>query len=227
MKFGVLFSGGKDSTFALMKALEKDDVACLISLISENSESYMFHTPNIGITALQAEALGIPLISVKTKGMKEEELADLEHAIMQAKEKYHIEGIVTGAVASVYQSERIKKICDRLGLKCISPLWKKNQEELLNEIVDSKIKAIISGVFAPPLDEKWLGKQIDKKMIVELSKLRKQYKISPSGEGGEIETTVLDAPVFHKMIEIIDYDIKTDKNSGVLIINKAKLIEKS
>ena len=68
MRLGVLFSGGKDSTFALHKAAEKEEVACLITLVSENKESYMFHTPNIEVTALQAAALGLPLIKRVTEG---------------------------------------------------------------------------------------------------------------------------------------------------------------
>ena len=77
MRLGVLFSGGKDSTLALHIAANKEDVACLITLVSKNPESYMFHTPNIEMTALQAEALRLPLVSVVTEGQKEAELADL------------------------------------------------------------------------------------------------------------------------------------------------------
>ena len=84
MRLGVLFSGGKDSTLALHLAAEKEEVACLITVVSKNKESYMFHTPNIDVTALQAEALGLPLVSVVTEGKKEEELADLEKAIAEA-----------------------------------------------------------------------------------------------------------------------------------------------
>ena len=57
----LLFSGGKDSTLALHLAAQKEQVVCLITVASKNKESYMFHTPNIDVTALQAEALGLPL----------------------------------------------------------------------------------------------------------------------------------------------------------------------
>ena len=110
MKLGVLFSGGKDSTLALHMAAEKETVACLITVESKNAESFMFHTPNIDVTALQAEALGLPLVKVETEGQKEVELADLEHAIAEAKSRYGIEGVVTGAVESVYQASRVQRI---------------------------------------------------------------------------------------------------------------------
>ena len=122
MRLGVLFSGGKDSTFALHLAAEKEEVVCLITVVSKNKESYMFHTPNIDVTTLQAEALGLPLVSVVTEGEKEEELADLEAAIAEAKEKFQIDGVVTGAVESVYQASRVQRICNLLDVWCFNPL---------------------------------------------------------------------------------------------------------
>jgi len=226
MRLGVLFSGGKDSTLALHKAAEKEEVVCLITLVSENKASFMFHTPNIDSTMLQAEAMGLPLTKKVTKGKPEEELKDLEEAITQAIKDYKIEGVVTGAVESVYQSKRIQLICNRLNISCISPLWKKNQKALLEELVAKGFKVIISGVFAYPLDESWLGKEIDNELIERLSLLGKEFGLSVAGEGGEIETTVLDAPLFKKKIEILDSTVEAKGNSGVFIIKRARLTPK-
>ncbi len=226
MRLGVLFSGGKDSTLALHYAKEKEEVACLITLLSENKESYMFHTPNINITTLQAEALGLPRIAKTTRGEKEKELLDLKFAISEATKKFGIDGVVTGAVESVYQAERVQRICNKLSLWCFNPLWKHDQKALLEELLERRFKVVISGVFAYPLDEKWLGKQIDVAVISRLVELQHEYGISPSGEGGEIETTVLDAPLFKKKIEILDYSTEARGNSGVFKINKARLVEK-
>ncbi len=226
MKLGVLFSGGKDSTLALHLAAEKEEVAVLITLLSKNPESYMFHTPNIRITDLQAEAMGLPLVSVETEGRKEEELADLERSIVAAKSKFNIDGIVTGAVESVYQASRIQRICNKLNLRSFNPLWKHDQKKLLETIVEKKFRVIISGVFAYPLDEKWLGKQIDTEIIERLVALQGQYGISPSGEGGEIETTVLDAPMFKKRIEVAESSLDWQGNCGVFRIKQARLVPK-
>jgi ABC transporter with metal-binding/Fe-S-binding domain ATP-binding protein len=226
MKIAILFSGGKDSTFAMFKAMKEHEVSCLISIISSNPESYMFHVPNIHLVEMQADALDIPLMLKKTKGIKEDELKDLKGAISDAKQKYKIEGIVTGAVKSVYQASRIQKICDDLGLKCINPLWQMNQVELLRELLKNNFKVIISGIFAYPLDEKWLGRIIDSQLIDKLAKLQTQFQLNPSGEGGEIETTVLDCPLFKKRIEILDSTIEYGNYAGVFIIKKAKLVEK-
>jgi len=226
MRLGVLFSGGKDSTLALHKAAEKLEVVCLITLVSENTESFMFHTPNIDVTALQAEALGLPLIRKVTEGKPEEELKDLEEAIAQAVKDFNIDGVVTGAVESVYQAARIQQICNRLGVWCVNPLWKRNQKALLEETVAEGFKTVISGVFAYPLDKSWLGKQIDENMIEKLMVLSETYGLSPSGEGGEIETTVLDAPLFKKKIEVLDSEVEAQGNSGVFRIKQARLTKK-
>lgn len=227
MKLGVLFSGGKDSTIALHKTAKNHKIECLITIISKNKESYMFHTPNIDITKMQADALGIPIIKKKTEGTPEEELKDLKEAIATAIAEFKIAGIVTGAIASVYQTQRIQRICDELGIICINPLWKKNQESILREIVEKDYEVIISGIFAYPLNESWLGKKITSEIIDQLVLLNKKFYLNVAGEGGEIETTVLDAPLFSKKIKIIEYRIIAKNNSGVFTISKAHLISKS
>ncbi len=224
MKLGVLFSGGKDSSLAMHKAMKEHSIVCLISMISHNPESYMFHVPNIDLVDLQASAIGLPLIKRETPGMKEEELIDLKKAIQKAKEKYQIEGIVTGAVKSGYQRSRIAKICEELGLECINPLWQMDEIKLLEELEGFEV--IISGVFAYKLGKEWLGKRIDKEMIAKLKKLQEEIDINPAGEGGEIETTVLDTSFFKQKIDVKEFEIDFKDNSGTFIIKKAELIKK-
>jgi diphthine-ammonia ligase len=129
-------------------------------------------------------------------------------------------------VESVYQAARIQQICNRLGVWCVNPLWKRNQKALLEETVAEGFKTVISGVFAYPLDKEWLGKQIDEDVIETLVALSEEYGLSPSGEGGEIETTVLVAPLFRKEIDILEFEVEAKGNSGVFTIKKARLTEK-
>ncbi|MDP3986928.1 MAG: diphthine--ammonia ligase [Nanoarchaeota archaeon] len=193
MKLGALFSGGKDSAYALYIARQTDEVIVLITLDSENPDSYMFHTPIKTVDKL-AKKLNIPLIKLLTKGEKEKELDDLKKAIRKAQEEYKIEGIVTGAVASTYQASRIQKICDELDLFCFNPLWQKDQEELLRELIKKEFKIKIIKVAAEGLDESWIGKTLDKKTLKELINLKEKYGINIAGEGGEYETTVEEFP---------------------------------
>lgn len=226
MRLAVLFSGGKDSTVALHMAKNTDDVRCLVTLNSKNEESYMFHTQNINITEIQAKACGIPLISWRTEGIKEDEILDMKDALKKAKELYSIGGVVTGAIESVYQSERVQRVCDELGLWCLNPLWKTNPIRLMQEIVMQGYEVVISGVYAYPLDESWLGKVMDMGAVEELERLSQKHGISPCGEGGEIETTVLDAPMFQKRIRIKDSKSEYKNNAGRLCILSAALEKK-
>tara|TARA_Y100000310_G_C20592158_1_gene768640 strand:+ start:720 stop:1328 length:609 start_codon:yes stop_codon:yes gene_type:complete len=202
MKLALLFSGGKDSTYAgyLAKKLNYN-ITCLISIISKNPDSYMFHTPKITLTSDQAKLMKLPIITKKTLGTKEEELKDLEQAIEQAKEKYQVEGIITGAVESVYQASRVQRICDKLNIECFNPLWQKPQIELLQDLLKNKFEVIITKVAAEGLTEDHLGKTLDKNLIKELIELEKKYKINPAGEGGEYETLVINCPLFSKKLK--------------------------
>ncbi len=226
VKTGILFSGGKDSCLAFYKAQKLHEVSCLISLVSENEESYMFHVPNIELVRVQANSIGLPLVLKNTKGQKEEELKDLRDALVNAKEEYGIEGIVTGAIKSVYQASRIQRICFGLDMWCFNPLWLRNQVELLKEIVEEGFRVIISGVFAYPLDRSYLGREIDGTMIETLAEFEKKFGLNPSGEGGEIETTVLDAPFFKRRLEVIDYDITHKNYSGSFKIKNVRSTSK-
>ena len=172
MKVGVLFSGGKDSTYAAWLAKKEGyELECLISIFSKNEESYMFHTPAIELVKEQSKLMNIPLIIRETEGEKEKELKDLKRAIEKAIVKHNIKGIVTGALASNYQASRIEKICSELKIKCINPLWHKDQLSLLQELIDNEFEVILSGVAAYPLDKKWIGRKIDEKFISDVKVL--------------------------------------------------------
>jgi len=214
MKVAVLFSGGKDSSLAaLIAKREGYELGCLVSISSKNKESFMFHVPSIDKVSMQAEVMGVPLILKESEGEKEIELEDLRIAIMEAVEKYSIEGVVTGAVESVYQASRVQKICNELGLECFNPLWQKDQVELLRDLVKNKFEVIVSGVAAYPLDEKFLGRKIDEKFIDDILKLRDKFDINPAGEGGEFESFVLNCPLFEKKLVVEDFEDFGEKNS--------------
>ena len=219
MKLGILFSGGKDSCYSAYSAKKQGhELTCLIAMFSENPESYMFHTPNIELTEKQAEVMNIPLLIHKTPGIKEEELKDLKQAIKTAKEKYGIQGIVTGALYSEYQRSRIQKICDELELECINPLWHMDEIEYLKKLIASKFKVIIVGVFAYPLDQTWLQREINDKFIQEVIDLKDEYKIHPAGEGGEFETFVVNCPLFERELKITKHIAEGKGNSWKLNI---------
>jgi len=203
MKLGVLFSGGKDSVYATYLARKSGhEIGCLITINSINKESFMFHTPSITKTIKQAEVMEIPLSLYETNGEKEKELIDLKDAIKKAKEDFEIEGVVTGAIGSVYQASRIQKICNELDLECFNPLWQKDEESYLEELIEEGFEVILVGVFAYPFDESWIFRKIDSDFVIDINELHKKYKIHVAGEGGEFETFVLNCPMFSRELKV-------------------------
>jgi len=198
MRLACLFSGGKDSVYALYVMLSQGfEIPYLVSVFPESPESYMFHHPNIEKTVDQAKALKIKQIIVKTKGEKEKELNDLKKAL----KKLDIDGFFSGAIASEYQKQRLDKIGEELKLVSFAPLWHKDQEDLLREQIGAGFKIVFSAVAADGLDKSWVGRALDYNAFEELIKIRDRYKINISGEGGEYETLVVDCPLFSKAIK--------------------------
>ncbi len=94
MRVAVLYSGGKDSNYALYWALREGfEVKYLVSMVSERDDSYMYHVPNIGLTELQAKAAGIPLVKGFTSGEKEREVEDLKDVLEGG---LNVQGVVAG-----------------------------------------------------------------------------------------------------------------------------------
>ncbi|NYT07728.1 MAG: diphthine--ammonia ligase [Methanomicrobiales archaeon] len=226
MRLGVLCSGGKDSIYSCGMAMEREDVACLITVHAENEESYLFHTPNIGLVRLQAEAAALPLVETVSAGNKEEELADLGRALDIARDRHGIAGVVTGAILSVYQASRIQRLCRDRSLWCFNPLWHTGQEAYLRALIGNGYDVLVSGVFSAPFDESWLGRRIDARALELLIHYAEKYRITLTGEGGEYETFVRDAPFFRKRIEVVRAETAYRNYRGIYRITDARLVDK-
>ncbi|MEK6949475.1 MAG: diphthine--ammonia ligase [Nanoarchaeota archaeon] len=223
MKLAALISGGKDSIYSAYKASKDNNIICIITFKSKRDDSYMFHIPNVHLVELQAESMGIPLISVESSGIKEKELKDIKKALQIAIKKYKIEGVVSGALASNYQKERIDKICKGLKMESIAPLWHIEPEKYLRELIKNNFKIIITGIAADGLTKDFLGHEINEVFINKIKKLN----IHGGGEGGEYESLVLDCPMFAKKLSIKKAKIEMEnKCTGKYIVEDAELVEK-
>jgi arCOG00187 universal archaeal metal-binding-domain/4Fe-4S-binding-domain containing ABC transporter, ATP-binding protein len=226
MKAAVLFSGGKDSTLAVYKAMEDGwQVEYLLSMHSENPHSYMFHVPNIHLTQLLSQAMEVPLIQAETPGEKEKELEDLKYALSNLKNN-GVEAIFTGAIHSEYQKSRIDGLCKEIGLESIAPLWHRDPLGYMQEVVELGFEVIITSVSAEGLDKSWLGRVVDEDLLDELKVLNEKYGLHMAFEGGEAETLVLDGPLFKKRLNILDSEKIWDVDSGHLVIKDAELVDK-
>lgn len=215
MRVACLFSGGKDSTFAAFYALFQGWDVILLTVMSER-DSLMFHHPNVELCREQAECMGLPIEMVKTT--KEKELSDLKDALA----KMDIDGVVSGAIESEYQKQRIDEIAHGLGIRSFSPLWRKG-EVLLDEVTDH-FEVYITAVAAEGLDRSFLGARFDRECLERMAKLPVQ--LNRFFEGGEGETFVADAPFFNRRISILEWKKEWEKTRGTAGIEKIAIEEK-
>jgi diphthine-ammonia ligase len=233
-----LFSGGKDSSWALYRALQQEKPVERLVTVHPEGDSFMYHVPATELASLAAESIGIPLVDVHPEdfeaeaGMDEDsgergdrELEPLEDALVDLGEELGgIGGVTAGAVESSYQTTRIEGMCERLDAELFAPLWQEDPRELAEAMLDAGFEITIIRVAAYGLDESWLGRTLDAEALAELEDLNEEYGVHILGEGGEFETLVTDAPHMDRPIEL-EYDTEFDGSRGTLRITDAWLGE--
>jgi asparagine synthase (glutamine-hydrolysing) len=224
MRLCALLSSGKDSVLAADLVREQGhELACALTMLSENPFSYMFHTPNARLASLQAEAMGVPIILQPTKGEEEKELEDLDAGLLRAVNEFKAQGVVSGALKSWYQRYRIDKACMKYALGVYAPLWKMDEAKEAELLLSRGYKIVFSAVAAEGLDEGWLGKPFDRAAVERLRSLG----VSLVGEGGEFETLVLDCPMFMKRLRIArSHAVKEGVSTARLVVDEALLEKK-
>ena len=205
MKFVLSYSCGKDSTLALHKMIHEghEPVGLLVMMNREMQRSW-FHGVDMGLLNAISESLGIPLILCETSG--EEYHTALENGLRLAMEK--------GAEIAVFGDIDIddhliwcKERCDAVGIKSIFPLWRRNREEIVREILSLGYKCVIKCVSNDKLPKNFLGKVLDESVLEKMKRLN----VDICGENGEYHTVVLDGLIFNKPI---DYECLETLNFG-------------
>ncbi len=204
MKLGSLFSGGKDSTFAIYLAQKQGhEVTCLLSIFTKSEESHLLHYPNLQWTKLQSKSMNIPQLTIHSESDEtNDELSALEKLLQTAKDQFQIEGLVHGGIKSQFQKEKFESLCSKLDLVAITPLWNKEPEQYMNDLLDSDFIFIMITVSSDGLDDTWLGKEIIKSDIDTLKNLSVKFGFNLNFEGGEAETFVVNCPLFSNSIKI-------------------------
>jgi ABC transporter with metal-binding/Fe-S-binding domain ATP-binding protein len=230
-----LFSGGKDSSWALYRALERDLPVERLVTVHPDGDSYMYHVPATDLATLAAESIGIPLLEVEPDDFGADDVADsgvqgdselepLEAALetLDSELEDGIAGLTAGAVESEYQTSRIESMADRLDADLFAPLWQRDPRELAEEMLDAGFEIRIIQVAALGLDESWLGRTLDAEALSELEALNDEYGVHILGEGGEFETLVTNGPHMDRPIHL-EYDSDWDGTRGALRVEDAWL----
>ncbi|MCS7143038.1 MAG: diphthine--ammonia ligase [Aigarchaeota archaeon] len=226
MRLLALYSGGKDSTLALEKVIRSGhEVVLLVTARPQRADSWMLHSVALDAVEYQAVAIGLPLIYVEVSGVKEVEVGELRSALLDLIRAHGVEGIVSGGISSRYQFERLKEISERLDVELISPNWGMRGEDVLSEAVERGYRIMITSVSAHGLTKEWLGHVITKDDVRSLVSLSERYGFDVAGEGGDLETLVLDCPIF-KMSLDVQFDRVWLGDRGYVVLKSIRLISK-
>lgn len=228
MRLVSLYSGGKDSTYALVRAREMGhDISCLLTMYPQSDSSLLFHYPNNWVTSYLGEAMCIPSYGFASQnGTKENECKSLEQAIVAMRSLHDIDGVVHGAILSAFQYDIVQRICSKHNLTMIAPLWHMQEYEYMDLLLEKNFDIKIVSVSAMGLDERWLGISLDPQALYELKRLSRKYCFNLSFEGGEAETLVVDCPLFYKRLQINKANIRWDGQRGMLEIMEVALVQK-
>jgi len=230
-----LFSGGKDSSWAVYQALQEGLNVSRLLTVHPSDDSYMYHVPETQLAQLAAESMGIELVEVDPGDLGATEAVDsaeqgdlelepLEAALVDLSDEVDLAGVTAGAIESEFQTHRIQDMCDRLGIDLFAPLWQRDPEALAEEMLDAGFEITILQVAAYGLDESWLGRTLDAEAIDDLRELNAEYGVHLLGEGGEFETFVTNGLHMSQRIEL-EYDTEWNGNSGRIRITDAQLVD--
>lgn len=221
MRVAALFSGGKDSTWALRWAMEEGmDVAHLVSVFSTTDDSWMYQVPGVELARLAAKALGIPQVEVHVDGTAEQELDPLRDALA----RLNVEGVVSGAIRSRYQRDRLDRLCAGLGLRSIAPLWHTEPGSRLRAMTAPGWDVRMVGVSAEGLGPELLGVRWDEQFVQDLAARSARFRLDVDGEGGEYETVVLRAPGWTARIEPVRSRVAWHRDRGTWVVEEARLV---
>lgn len=237
MEWVSLFSGGKDSAWALYRAQQAGLTVGRLLTVHPEGDSYMYHTPATQLASLAAESIGLPLLSIEpadfgaddavdSAAQGDAEIEPLEAALAElaADPSVDLAGLIAGAVESEFQTSRIEALCNRLGIDLFAPLWQRDPETLAEEMLDAGFEIRIVQVAAAGLDESWLGRTLDREALAELKERNERYGVHVLGEGGEFETFVVDGPHMSRRIEF-EYDTEWDGSRGRILVEDAWLAD--
>ena len=199
MRIAVLSSGGKDSSAAWWWAMCRGwEVVAVVTVDVQDGDSHMFQVPSTQWVQQQAEMADLPWINVPASGSVEDEIGALELSLAQLE----IDALVSGALRSDFQKQRLECMCQRLGIRSYSPLWHQTPIDHLQGMIEAGFKIMITSVSCEGLDHNWLGHVLDERSIKELQELSTKHRFNVDGEGGEYETFVLGGPIWSRSLEV-------------------------
>ncbi len=226
MKVAVMYSGGKDSVYAIDYALRKGwTIDYLLSVKPNRTDCYLFHFPTVEHTPKLAEVLDIKHILIPCAVADPLQEATLVREVV---EKNPVEAVVLGGVGlQETQLMSLQNALHPLNIEVFASHAGEDEETVMREMISRGFKIILTQFATDGLDMDWLGKELTLENFEKLKKLSIKYGFDLLGEGGYYDTLVTDGPIFNKALSIVDsYKVAESKYSGHLVITQTTMIEK-
>jgi diphthine-ammonia ligase len=216
-RIAALLSGGKDSTYTIHQCVSAGhDIVALAHLHPPSQrdelDSYMYQTVGHNVVGCVSRALGVKLFEREISGApiakelgyertENDEVEDLFELLSEVKKETKCTAVCSGAIFSTYQKNRVEEVCSRLALISIAPLWEREQETLLQEMIDNQLQIRIIKVASIGLDKSHVGKYASE-LLPHFKSINKKFGFNVCGEGGEFESLVTDCPLFAYRIQV-------------------------
>jgi diphthine-ammonia ligase len=217
----MLWTGGKDSSMALYEAGQNGySVRCLVTF-APAERAFLAHP--LGFIKMQAQALALPhyVFPISTPFEK-----SYETSLCRLRDEMGINCVVTGDIAEVDGNPNwIRERSRPVGMNVHTPLWGRDRNVLLRQLLDRGFKARFSCVKTRWLDESWIGRELDDTAITELRVIRERTGLDLCGEEGEYHTMVIDGPPFAQGIGIRSYSKRTTDSLAYMEIHELELID--
>ncbi len=189
-RFALMWSGGKDSALALMRARSRGlDVTRLLNIYDPATDRVRFHATRRELIKAQADAIGIEVMQY---GVAWDRYEAAFRELLAGLKADGFRGVVFGDIhladVRAWYEDRVRAS----GLEHVEPIWGEPPADLVAEFVASGSRAVITCVELPKLDETWLGRIIDERFVRDIGAL----PVDPAGENGEYHSFTFAGPLF-------------------------------
>ena len=193
----VSWSGGKDSCYALMKAMDQCiQPVALLNMMNENGKLSRSHAIPLPVLRSQAKAMGdIPLYTVPASWSDYEK--EYVAALKGIKKEREVDCAVFGDIDLQPHRDWEEKVSRAVNIEAVLPLWRMDRVKLVLQMIADGVEAVIVSCNTK-LGDDFLGKRITTRLVEKLVAM----DIDACGENGEFHTLVVNCPLFSNRIKV-------------------------
>jgi len=229
MDVAILYSGGKDSTFAIQHAKDKGwNIRYLISVKPTRKDCFLFHFATVEHTKEFAKMLDIPHFYVSCSVADPVKEADIVRKVVEDNQgKMKVDSVVLGGTGlQETQLKSIQNALRPLNIDVFAAHAGEDHDLIVQQMLENGYEIMITQIASDGL-KNWLGKKITKENFAQLKKDSIKYGFHIGFEGGYADTLVTNCPLFNKQMVVEDINLSFEDNyCGHVEIKKYKMEEK-